>query len=373
MFSISIPKEQKVKGGLVEKRVPLTPSGVLELKEEGVRIYIESGAGKEVGFSDEEYRKAGAEIVFSKEEAFKRGELVLKVSPPSKEEIELLREEQAIFSFQDIVVAPKSIISLYVEKKNTVMGFEIVEEKGVFPILRISSEIAGKPAPQIAGRYLEVTRGGLGILIGGITGIPPADVVIIGGGTLGYYAARSFLGLGATVYVLDINTRRLEEIDLLFNGRVITAYATKQNIEKFVSFAEVLIGAVHIPGERAPVVITREMLKKMRDGGVFIDFSIDRGGCSETSRLTPDESYVYKEEGIIHFCVPNVPSFVPRTAFHGISNAILPYLKEMAKKGINNAILENPALLKGTYLKEGKFTRKYSWAEGFPVKEIEGR
>lgn len=369
MLSISIPKEERYRGS-VERRVPLTPAGVKELKEFNVKIYIESNAGRELGFSDEEYVNSGAEIVFSKEEAFKRGDIVLKISPPKEEEIKIMRDNQVLFSFQDIVIAPKKVLEMYLEKRLTVIGFESIEDKGIYPILRISSEIAGKLAPQIAGRYLEIQRGGLGILIGGITGIPPADVVIIGGGTLGYYAARSFLGLGATVYVLDINTRRLEEIDLLFDGRVITAYATTQNIEKFVSFAEVLVGAVQIPGERAPIVIRKNMLKKMRAGGVFIDFSIDRGGCSETSRPTPDETFVYKEEGIIHFCVPNVPSFVARTASHGINNAIIPYLKEMVKKGVDKAIRENPALFKGTYIKNGKFTRKYKWAEGFPVEEI---
>ncbi|MEO0231592.1 MAG: alanine dehydrogenase [candidate division WOR-3 bacterium] len=369
MLSISIPKEERYRGS-IERRVPLTPAGVKELNEYGVKIYIEKDAGKDLGFSDEEYTHAGAQIVFSKEEAFKRGDIVLKISPPKEEEIDLLSEGQTVFSFQDIFIVPKKIIEKYIQKKLTVIGFEGIEEKGIYPVLRISSEIAGKLAPQIAGRYLEITRGGLGILIGGLTGIPPADVVIVGGGTLGYYAARSFLGLGATVYILDVNTRRLEEIDLLFDGRVITAYATAKNIEKFVSFAEVLIGAVQIPGERAPIVIKREMLKKMRDGGVFIDFSIDRGGCSETSRPTPDETYVYKEEGIIHFCVPNVPSFVARTASHGINNAIIPYLKEMAKKGIEKTIFENPAIYKGTYIKNGKFIRKYTWAEGFPVEEI---
>ena len=369
MFSISIPKEEKYRGS-IERRVPLTPAGVKELKEYGVKIYIEKGAGKDLGFSDEEYINSGAQIVFSKEEAFKRGDIVLKISPPKEEEIDLLEEGQTIFSFQDIFIAPEKILEKYVQKKLTIIGFEGIEENGIYPILRISSEIAGKIAPQIAGRYLEITKGGIGILIGGMTGIPPADVVIVGGGTLGYYAARSFLGLGATVYVLDINPRRLEEIDLLFDGRVITAFATTQNIEKFVSFAEVLIGAVQIPGERAPIVIKRDMLKKMRDGGVFIDFSIDRGGCSETSRPTPDETYVYKEEGIIHFCVPNVPSYVARTASHAINNALIPYLKEIAKKGIEKVVLENISILKGTYMKNGKFVRRYKWAEDFPVEEI---
>ncbi len=369
MLSISIPKEQKYRGS-IERRVPLTPAGVKELREYDVKIYIEKGAGKELGFSDEEYRGFGAQIVFSKEEAFKRGDIVLKISPPKEEEIDLLEDGQTIFSFQDIFIAQEKILEKYVEKKLTVIGFEGIEEKGIYPILRISSEIAGKIAPQIAGRYLEITRGGIGILIGGMTGIPPADVVIVGGGTLGYYAARSFLGLGATVYILDINTRRLEEIDLLFDGRVITAFATTQNIEKFVSFAEVLIGAVQVPGERAPVVIKKEMLRKMRDGGVFIDFSIDRGGCSETSRLTPDETYVYKEEGIIHFCVPNVPSYVARTASHAINNALIPYLKEIAKKGVERVIMENISIQKGAYMKNGKFVRKYKWAKDFPVEEI---
>ncbi|MEO0254415.1 MAG: alanine dehydrogenase [candidate division WOR-3 bacterium] len=363
---IGIPLSER-EGNIYEKRVPLSPSACKELIDLGAEIYLESKAGEGAGFTDEEYKEKGAQIVYSKEEVFLRSDIILGINQPFESELSLLKENHVIFGFLHLAVKPKNIYDAFVEKKITSIGYEIIqEEDGTLPILRVSSEIAGKLAPQIAGRLLETERGGLGILLGGIPGIPPADVVIIGSGTLGTYAARSFLGLGASVYMLDISKNKLEKVDEIFGGRVVTAIATYENISKFVKFADVLILAILVPGEKTPKIVTRDMVKSMRSGSVIIDFSIDQGGACETSRLTPTESFVYKEFGVIHFCVPNVPSFVARTASHALSNALIPYLKEIVKNGIDY-IKENKALWNGCYTFKGKFTRKHPWSEGYPV------
>ncbi|MEN3045744.1 MAG: alanine dehydrogenase [Candidatus Hydrothermales bacterium] len=365
-IKIGIPSSQKG-SSIPEKRVSLSPSACKELIELGAEIYLESGAGESAGFSDEEYKQKGVNIVYSRDEVFLRTDIVAGINPPSTDELRLLKENHVIFGFLHLAVRPKEIYETFVSKKITSIGYEIIQEEDeTLPVLRVSSQIAGKLAPQIAGRLLESERGGLGILLGGIPGIPPADVVIIGAGTLGTYAARSFLGLGASVYMLDISRSKLERIDEIFGGKVVTALATYENIYKFVKFANVLILAVLVPGERAPIIVTREMVKSMRNGSVIIDFSIDQGGACETSRLTPTESFVYKEFGITHFCVPNVPSFVARTASHALSNALLPYFKRIVKDGID-VIRECVPLWNGCYTFKGKFTKKHPWSEGYPT------
>ncbi len=367
-LKIGIPKSKR-EGNIYEKRIPLSPSACKELIELGAEIYLESKGGEDSGFKDEEYMEKGVKIVYSKEEVFLRSDIIVGINQPFESELPLLKENHVIFGFLHLAVKSKTIYDAFVEKKITSLGYEVIqEEEGTLPILRVSSEIAGKLAPQIAGRLLETERGGIGILLGGIPGVPPADVVIIGAGTLGTYAARSFLGLGASVYMLDISKKKLEKVDEIFGGKAVTAIATKENIEKFVKFADVLILSVLVPGERAPKIVTREMVKSMRPGSVILDFSIDQGGACETSRLTPTESFVYKENGVIHFCVPNVPTLVARTASHALSNAILPYLKEVVKNGIDY-IKENKALWNGCYTFKGRFTKKYPWCKGYPVIE----
>ncbi|MEN3045256.1 MAG: alanine dehydrogenase [Candidatus Hydrothermales bacterium] len=365
-IKIGIPLSEKG-GNIYEKRVSLSPSACKELIELGAEIYLESRAGENAGFSDEEYKQKGVNVVYSKDEVFLRTDIVAGINPPLLDELHLLKENHIIFGFLHLATRPKEICDAFVSKKVTSIGYEIIqEEDGTLPVLRVSSEIAGKLAPQIAGRLLESERGGLGILLGGIPGIPPADVVIIGAGTLGTYAARSFLGLGASVYILDISRAKLEKVDEIFGGRVVTALATYENISKFVKFADVLILAILVPGERAPKIVTREMVKSMRSGSVIIDFSIDQGGASETSRPTPTESFVYKEFGITHFCVPNVPSFVARTASHALSNALLPYFKKIVKEGVD-IIKDCSPLWNGCYTFKGKFTKKHHWSEGYPT------
>ncbi|MEW6684612.1 MAG: alanine dehydrogenase [Candidatus Edwardsbacteria bacterium] len=373
-MSIGIPKEILWSEGLSENRVSLSPSGVKELCSAGIEIYVESKAGEGAGFKDEDYQKAGAQIVYSKEEVYGRSDIIVKVSRPLKEKWELLREEQTLLGFLHLAVAPKEFLDLLLSKKITAIGYETIQTKDEhLPILKPMSQIAGKMAVQIAGRLLEnTTKGGRGVLLSGVSGVPPAEVVIIGTGTLGFYAARSFAGIGATVYVLGRNLRRLEEIEqICSHQRIITMVSNKHNLETVVKFADVLVTCAYVPGARAPVLITRDMVKTMKKARVIIDFSIDQGGCVETSRLTPQENFVYIDEGIIHFCVPNVPTWVARTASHALSNSIVPYLKEMELNGMEKTLSQLYPLRRGLYTYQGCVTNKNIAKEGWKYSESE--
>lgn len=355
-----IPRECTIKNVCSEERVSLVPPGVRELVESGAEVLIESGAGLSAGFSDDLYTRVGGKIVYSREEIFGRSDVVVKVSRPTPNELDIMKNKALIMAFLHLAVAGEAYVQKFVQKELTAIGYEIIQDDyGTLPILKTSSEIAGKMAPQIAGKLLETTSGGLGILLGGAPGIPPADVVIIGAGTLGYHAARAFLGLGCSVYVLDISQKALERVDQALMGRVTTAYATKENIEKYVSFAEVLIGAVLVPGEVAPIVVTKEMVQKMRKGAVIIDFSFDQGGCIETTRLQGPSGGIFVREGVIHFAVPNCPSYVARTSSYALTNALLPFLISIQKKGIKKAIKSWRDLQKGCYIFEGKYVSKH--------------
>lgn len=350
-----IPKEGEGGSRSDEKRVALTPPGVRELVEAGAQVLVESGAGAQAGFLDEGYRKVGAQIVYSHEEVFGRAEMVVKVSRPTPQELEFLQPATGILAFLHLAVAGESYCETLSAHKVTAIGFEVIQDgDGTLPILKTSSEIVGKMAPQIAGRLLETTSGGIGILLGGCPGIPPADVVILGAGTLGFHAARAFLGLSCCVYVLDINQNRLESIDRYFQGRVVTAHATRENIEKFTAFAEVLVGAVLRPGEIAPIVVTREMVQKMHPGSVILDFSFDQGGCVETTRLQGPTGGVFVREGVLHFAVPNCPSYVARTSSHALTYAALPFLRSMQAKGMREAMRTWADLRRGCYTYEGQ-------------------
>lgn len=347
-MNIGIPKERPVLKGLDEKRVGLSPSGVRELVELGANVLVEVGAGAGAGFSDEAYRQAGASVVYSHEEVIGRADLVVKVSRPERAEWAFFNRGSTVMAFMHLAVAPRDFLQMLVEQQISAIGYELVQEAdGSLPILRASSEIAGQMAVQIASRLLETTHGGRGILLGGIPGIPPADVVILGAGTLGFYAARAFIGTGASVSVLDRDIKQLIKLDTQFNGMVVTALATKSNLEKFVAFADVLIGAVLIPGQRAPVLVTEAMVKSMRPGSIIIDFSIDQGGCVETATLTPHESFMFTAHGVTHFCAPNVPAMVARTSSHALTNALLPYLREIVAHGPVPALRMDSALRRG--------------------------
>lgn len=355
-----VPRECGLGSECSEKRVGLSPSGVRELIEAGAEVVVQSGAGEGAGFLDEAYRKMGAQVVYSIEEAFGRSNIVVKVDRPCEDYIEVLEPGAAVLAFCHLAVTGEAYRAKLEKQRVTMIGYEVIRQSdGNLPILRISSEIAGKMAPQIAGRLLETSSGGQGILLGGAPGIPPADVVIIGGGNIGYHSARAFLGLGCSVYVLDISTRKLEEIDRYFGGRVVTAHATHENLEKFTAFAEVLIGAVLVPGKLAPVVVNLDMVRRMRPGSVILDFSFDQGGCVETTRLHGPQGGVFTQEGIVHFAVPNCPSFVARTATHSLTHALLPYLLSMQKEGVQGALKRWGDLRQGCYLYEGTTVNDY--------------
>ena len=355
---IGIPKEISVKGGSEEKRVSLSPAAVHDLTQQGVEVVVERGAGEGAHFSDEEYREAGGIIVYTKEEAYRRADVVVKVQVPLEEEWEYLKENHVLMGYLFLGIAPKDFIKILLERNITAIGMELVQrEDGTLPLQRPMSKIAGMMAPHIAGRLLQSNiKGGRGVLLGGIEGIPPADVVILGAGTLGTYAAKSFVGLGASVYVIDKDIRQLEKISLATGGRVVTMPYNQRNVAKLVQFADVLICAIQVPGERTPIIVTREMVRSMRNGAVIMDFSIDQGGGVETTRLTPSEDFIYIEEGVIHFAVPNVPSWVARTATHALSNVLLPYLLTLGRLGLPKTLSVLPELKRGVCTYKGYVT-----------------
>ncbi|MDY7076166.1 MAG: alanine dehydrogenase [Chloroflexota bacterium] len=350
-MNIGIPKERRD----LERRVGLTPYGVELLTRAGHTCYVEKDAGAGAGFTDYHYERSGGRIVYSGEEVYGRANLVLKAVRPTEEELDWLQEEQILAGFLHLAAAHRRKVEVLLEKRITAIAYETIEEEdGTLPVLRTMSEVAGRMAPQLAATFLQSDHGGRGVLLSGVPGIPPARVAILGAGVLGTNAARTFLGLGADVFVLDRNLERLREIDREFNGRITTMVAYPFNVARVARFAEVLIGAVLTAGARAPIIVTREMVSSMKKGAVILDFSIDQGGCVETSRLTTLRDPVFIEEGVVHFCVPNVPGSVPRTATHAFNNAVWPALRYLAEVGIERAIEDLPALARGIAVKDGK-------------------
>lgn len=342
---IGIPRETLYE----EKRVALTPAGVDALVRAGHTVYIETGAGLESHFSDEDYLKTGANIVYNAEEAFGRAEMVVKVAPLTFDEAKMLQENQILFSFLHLAVGKKNIIELLLKKKITAIGYELIEdEDNRLPILHSMSEIAGQLSIQVAERQLEsFSPGSRGILLGGITGVAPAAVVILGAGVVGVTAARAALGRGAQVIVLDKDLNRLRQIDTQFRKKVTTVMANPYTISRGVKFADVLIGAVLIKGLKAPHLVSEEMVRQMKKGAVIVDVSIDQGGCIETSRITTLSDPVYQLHNIIHYCVPNMPAIVARTASYGLNNATVDYILDIADNGLSNALIGDPGLSKG--------------------------
>ncbi|MEW6214849.1 MAG: alanine dehydrogenase, partial [Nitrospirota bacterium] len=334
---IGIPKEIKPE----ENRVAIVPGGVETLVHKGHEVIIEKEAGIGSGFSDEEYTRAGAKIAIRREDIFAEADLILKVKEPLPEEYKLLRAGQILFTYFHLAASEKLTLNL-LKRKIVGIAYETVQtEDGFLPLLAPMSEIAGRMAPQEGAKYLEKPFGGRGILLGGVAGVPPANVVILGGGTVGYNATRIALGMGASVTVLDINPRKLIRIDEIFQGRVTTMIADNYNLRMVVSYADLLIGAVLVPGAKAPKLISREMLKTMRPGAVLLDVSIDQGGCAETSRPTTHSHPIYEEEGIIHYAVANMPGAVPRTSTRALTLNTFPYVLEIVDKGWRKAAREN--------------------------------
>nr|HID14349.1 alanine dehydrogenase [Anaerolineae bacterium] len=354
-MNIGIPKERRD----LELRVGLTPYGVELLTRAGHICCVEKEAGLGAGFTDYHYERAGGRIVYSGEEVYGRADLVLKAVRPTEEELDWLREGQIIAGFLHLAAARRRKVEVLLEKRITAIAYETIEEEdGTLPVLRTMSEVAGRMAPQLAATFLQSDHGGRGVLLSGVPGIPPARVAILGAGVLGTNAARAFLGLGANVFVLDRNLEKLRQIDQQFNGRITTMVSYPFNIARAARFVEVLIGAVLVPGARAPVLVTREMVRSMKRGAVILDFSIDQGGCVETSRPTTLRDPVFIEEGVVHFCVPNAPGILPRTSTHAFNNAAWPYIRHIAEVGLEQALEALPALARGVAIRDGRIVNE---------------
>ncbi len=346
---IGIPKERRP----FEFRVGLSPAGVEALTQRGHAVVVEHNAGLGAGFRDEDYERAGARIVYSPQEVFGRADLLLKVARPLYEEITWMRPNTMLMGLLHLSSARQNKIDLLLEKGITAIAYEQIQRaNGVRPVLKPMSQIGGSMAAQVAARLLQNDHGGKGILLGGLPGVPPAEVVVIGAGTVGRRATRSFLGMGAHVTLLDICEDRLEMAFCNFSG-LVTMRATPYNIARAVAYADVVVGAVAVPGERAPIVITREMVRAMKPRSILMDISIDEGGCAETSRPTTHEYPTYIEEGVIHYCVPNMPGVVARTATHALVNAALPYILKVVDEG-PQGILDDPELGLAVNTHEGR-------------------
>jgi len=365
-MDISIAREEQH----FENRVALTPAGVRSLVSAGHSVFIESGAGLGAGFADEQYLNVGARIVYSKDEAFMRGRIVLKIFPPTLDEFKLLTADQTIISFLHLVATKKEGLEILLENHINAIGLEVIEDSsGNLPVLTPMSELAGQMAIPIASYYLSNIGGGRGILLGGGAGVPPATVVVLGAGIVGLNAVRSAKGVGCNVILLDAHIERLRRAVEMFSRQIVTYLPFQYNLEKVIPFADVLIGAVLIHGEKTPKLVTAEMVQAMKPGSVIIDVSIDQGGCIETSRPTTWASPSYIDHGITHFCVPNMPSNVGRTATYALSNAMLPYILSIANMGLEEALKEDPGLGKGVYTYNGKVTNK-AVAAKFEMKHI---
>ena len=349
---IGIPKEIKNH----EYRVGLTPSSVREVTAHGHDVIIETNAGAGIGCSNDDYLAAGAKIVDTAAEIFAKSEMVVKVKEPQKVEYEQLREGQLLFTYLHLAPDPEQTAGL-VKSGVTAIAYETVTDKnGGLPLLAPMSEVAGRMAPQVGAAALQKANGGRGMLLGGVPGVAPAKVVVIGGGVVGTNAARIALGMGADVIILDKNVKRLTQIDDLFGPRIKTQYATIDDTEALVYDADMVVGAVLIPGAAAPKLIHKDQLSKMKPGSVIVDVAIDQGGCFETSKATTHADPTYIVDDVVHYCVANMPGAVARTSTFALNNATLPFTLALANKGWKKACQDDPHLAAGLNVHEGRIT-----------------
>ncbi len=364
---VGLPREIKP----FENRVALTPAGVHALVRAGHRVLVEAGAGEGSGFTDEEYRRAGADLVSRAEDAWS-AELVVKVKEPLPEEYRFLRPGLTLFTFLHLAAERELTLALC-RAGVAALGYETVQEDdGSLPLLWPMSEIAGRMAPQVGAYFLHRDKGGRGILVGGVPGVPPGDVVIVGGGTVGTNAARVALGLGARVAVLDINPRRLRQLDDLFRGEVVTILSTEASVAQAVRRADILVSAVLVPGARAPHVVTEDMVRSMKPGAVIVDVAIDQGGSVATcDRPTTHQDPVYVKHGVVHYAVANMPGAVPRTSTVALTGVTLPYILRLALRGLRAAVLEDQALARGVNVYGGEVVHPgVASAHGLPCREL---
>lgn len=351
---VGIPREIKRD----EYRVACVPSGVAQLSRSGHEVLVESQAGRSSGISDREYSEAGAKITKDSKEIFRRAQLILKVKEPQATEIPQLRSGQIVFTFFHFA-ANKALAQEMIERKVTCIAYETVENsQGGLPILIPMSEVAGRMSVQEGAKYLEKPMKGKGILLGGIPGVGPANVLILGAGVVGSNAAKVAAGFGGRVTVMDVNLERLRYLEDVLPRNAWFLMSHEHNISERLQRADLVICAALIPGARSPRLISRQMLKKMKPGSVIVDVAIDQGGCAETSRATTHAAPTFVEEGIVHYCVTNIPGAVPITSTYGLTNATLPYACEVADHSFTSAMKRNPGLAKGVNIVRGKVTHR---------------
>ncbi|MBL4862334.1 MAG: alanine dehydrogenase [Crocinitomicaceae bacterium] len=350
---IGIPKETSFQ----ERRVALVPETVSLLVSNGHRVKVETESGEGANFSDNDYSEAGAEICYDKKEIF-QCDLIFKVAPPSEEEVEMMSGNQTLISALQISIQPKVILQKLMEKKITAIAWDYIrDESGVFTVVRTLGEIAGTTSMLVAGELLSSFNHGKGMMLGGIAGVQPAEVVVIGAGTVGEYATRAAVGLGASVKVFDNSLSRLRRLQNDLGTRVYTSVIQPKVLAKSLMRADVVIGALRAPLGRTPCVVTEEMVRQMKDGSVVVDVSIDQGGCFETSKVTNHNNPTFVKHGIIHYCVPNIPSRVSRTASFALSNIFAPILIDMGDKGgSKELIISDSGFRSGVYIYKGKLT-----------------
>ena len=349
---IGVPKEIKNH----EYRIGLTPGGVKELVQNGHQVMVQLDGGKSIGFDNEQYQLAGAEIVEFAEEVFARADMIIKVKEPQPAECKMLRPGQILFTYLHLAPDPAQT-ALLVESGATCIAYETVTSDGRgLPLLAPMSEVAGRMSVQAGAHNLEKAQGGNGMLLGGVPGVEPAKVLVIGGGVVGINAARMAMGMGADVTLLDRSLDRLKELDMVFGGRLKTIYSTSDAIERNALEADLVIGAVLIPGAAAPKLISRELVGSMKPGSVMVDVAIDQGGCFETSKATTHHEPTYIVDDVVHYCVANMPGGVARTATMALTNATLPFALELANKGVGSALRENVHLRNGLNVHAGMVT-----------------
>jgi alanine dehydrogenase len=349
---IGVPKEIKNH----EYRVGLTPASVQEFKTHGHQVMIEANAGLGIGSTDEDYLAAGAEIVDTPAEIFARAEMVIKVKEPQAVERKMLREGQVLFTYLHLAPDPEQTRDLIASGATCIAYETVTDGHGGLPLLAPMSQVAGRMSIQAGAHSLERAHGGEGILLGGVPGVAPAKVVVIGGGVVGENAIHMAIGMGAEVTVLDRNVEVLNRLSRQFGTSLKTVYSTRVALEQYVLDADLVIGAVLVKGAAAPKLVTRAMLSEMKPGAVLVDVAIDQGGCFETSRPTTHADPIYVIDGVVHYCVANMPGGVPRTSTYALNNVTLPYALAMADKGYRRALLDSPSFLEGLNVHQGKIT-----------------
>ncbi len=349
---VGVPKEIKTH----EHRVGLTPTGVRELVHHGHEVLVESHAGHAIGFDDDHYRRAGAQVVPDARSVYANAELIVKVKEPQPDEMPMLRPGQVLFAYLHLA-ADKTLTQSLVDSGAIGIAYETVTDaRGALPLLSPMSEVAGRMSIHVGAHCLEKEQGGAGVLLGGVAGVPGAEVVVLGGGTVGTNAARMAVGLEARVTVIDKSLPRLYELDLRFGPMLNTLFATVDTIEEAVAKADLVIGAVLVPGAAAPKLVTRQMIRSMRRGAVVVDVSIDQGGCFETSRPTTHSDPTYVVDEVVHYCVSNMPAAVARTSTVALNNATMPFVLALADKGYRQALADDPHLLNGLNIHQGRVT-----------------